>query len=190
MDILPLTTIHNKKIQNFDLLEKIKEDMLLYLIDLDGIEKDKSNLDIYQKLSKKYQLWIDNAPRKLGDIVDVFMTGAENITIRKTFYSNIKIEKIREITENKIYANIEINNQTNVFTDSFYNKFDGLINFYTRAEIEHDFKKEKIIKNILAKNKIYIYENNRKNIDYWKNFSPFCFLVDLSKYWEFVKKYE
>ena len=187
MDIIPLTAIHNKKIQNFNLLEKLKEDTLLYLIDLDGIEKDKSNLDIYQKLSKKYQLWIDNTPRKLGDIVDVFMSGAANITLRKTFYSNIKIEKIREITENKIYANIEINNQTDAYTYSFFKKFDGLINFYTREEIEYDFKKEKVIKNILAKNKIYIYENNKKNIEYWNKFSPFGFLVDLSKYWEFTK---
>ncbi len=82
------------------------------MIDLDGIEKDESNLDIYQKLSKKYQLWIDAAPRTLGDVVDVFMAGAKNITLRKTFYPQVNLESIREITENKIYANIEIYDQT------------------------------------------------------------------------------
>lgn len=187
MNIIPLTVINNKKIKNFELLEKLKEDELLYLIDIDGIEKNKSNLDIYQKLSEKYQLWIDNAPRKLGDIVDVFMTGAVNITLRNTFYSNIKIENIREITDNKIYINIEINNQAEFYYNFFLKKFDGLINFYTREEIEQNFKKENVIKNIFANNKSYIYENNRKNIDYWNKFSPYCFLVDLSKYWEFTK---
>src|SRR4030042_4855506 len=107
MQIIPLIEINNKKIQNSERLEKLTEDDLLYVIDLDGLEKDKSNLDIYQKLSKKYQLWIDAAPRKLGDVVDIFMAGATNITLRKTFYPQVNIERIREVTENKIYENIE-----------------------------------------------------------------------------------
>ena len=185
MKIIPLIEINNKKIQNSELLDKLNEDDLLYVIDIDGIKKNKSNLDIYQNLSKKYQIFIDNAPRTLGDIVDVFMTGAKNITLRKTYYPHIKLESIREITENKIYANIEINDQTMFYDDFFFEGVDGLINFYSREELENAFKKMEAIKNISTKNKTYIYENNKKNIDYWNKFNPECFLVDISKYWEF-----
>ena len=185
MQIIPLIEINHKKIQNSELLEKLNEDDLLYVIDLDGIEKDESNLDIYQKLSKKYQLWIDAAPRKLGDIVDIFMAGATNITLRKTFYPQVNLESIRKVTENKIYENIEIYDQTVLYDDFFFEHVDGLINFYSREELEQDFKKYDVIKNFSTKNKIHIFENNKQNIDYWHKFNPEGFLVDISKYWEF-----
>lgn len=187
MDIIPLTTIVNKKIQNLKLLEKLKEDELLYVIDQDGIEKDKSNFDIYQKLSKKYQLWIDNSPRRLGDVVDAFMTGVIKITLRKIVHSYIKIESIREISDNKIYASIEDNNQFNFFNDYLLKSFDGIIIFYKRDELEKDFKKEEAMKNILTKYNTFIYENNKKNIGYWSKFNPSSFIVEISKYWEFKK---
>ena len=187
MQIIPLIKINNKEIQNSELLEKINEDDLLYVLDSDGIEKDESNLDIYQKLSKKYQLWIDNAPRKLGDVVDVFMAGATNITLRKIFYPKVKLESIREITENKIYANIEIYNKIELYDDFFFEDVDGLINFYSREELEQDFKKYDLIKNFSTKNKTHIYENNKQNIEYWNKFNPEDFFVDISKYREFKK---
>jgi uncharacterized protein related to proFAR isomerase len=187
MNIIPLIEINNKKIQNSEWLEKINEDELIYIIDLDGIKKDESNLDIYQKLSKKYQLIIDNAPRSLGDIIDVFMAGAKSITLRKTFYPHLKIERLREITENKIYANIEIYDQTEFYNDLFLEEVNGLINFYSRKKLEKDFKKMELIKNLSKKNKTYIYENNKNNIDYWNKFKPECYLVEISKYLEFKK---
>ena len=187
MNIIPVIEINNKKIQSSELLKKLNEDDLLYVIDIDGIKKNKSNLDIYQKLSKKYQLFIDNAPRTLGDIVDVFMAGANNITLRKTFYTNITLDSIREITENKIYANIEIYDLNKFYNAFFFEGFDGLINFHSRETLENDFKKMEMIKNIFTKNKIYVYENNKKNIEYWNKFKPECFLVDISRYWDFKK---
>lgn len=189
MNIIPLIEINNKKIQNVDWLKKIKEDELIYVIDLDAIKKDEPNLDVYQKLSKKYQLIIDNAPRSLGDIIDIFMAGATNITLRRTFCPKLKIESIREITENKIYAYIEIYNQTEFYNDLFFERVNGLINFYSRKKLENDFKKMEVIKNLSKKNIIYIYESNKKNINYWNGFNPYGFLVEISKYSE-LKKYE
>jgi len=187
MQVIPLIEIINKKIQNFELLDKLNQDDLLYIIDLDAIEKDDSNLDIYQTLSKKYQLWVDAAPRTLGDAVDIFMAGAENITLRKTFYPQANLESIREFTENKIYANIEIYDDAEFYDDFFFEDVDGLINFYSRDEIEKDFIINDAIKNFSTKNKINIYENNKQNIEYWNKFNPECFLVDISKYQEFTQ---
>jgi uncharacterized protein related to proFAR isomerase len=181
MQSIPLIKIKNKKIKNFELLDKIDEDSLIYLIDLDSTEQDKPNLDFYQKLSKKYQLWIDNAPRNLGDVVDVFIAGATNITLRKIFYPKVSLESIKDVTENKIYITID-------FDECFYfEEFDGLINFYSKEELEKDFKKQDLIKNFSTKNKINIYENNKQNIKYWNKFNPECFLVDISKYEEFAQ---
>ncbi len=187
MNIIPLIEINNKKIHNFELLKNLNEDDLLYIIDIDGIKKNKSNLDIYQKFSKRYQIFIDNAPRTFGDIIDVFITGAKNIILRIKYCPHIKLDSINKITDNKIYLNIEINEQTDLNNNFFFENINGLVNFYSREYLEKSFKKMELIKNISTKNKIYIYENNKKNIDYWNKYNPEGFLVDLSKYWEFKK---
>lgn len=186
MHNIPLIKINNKRIQDSELLDKLNDEELVYLIDLDAIERDKPNLDIYQKLSKKYQLWIDNAPRTLGDVVDVFMTGAANITLRINLYPKINLEKIREVTENQIYANIEMCYGQGDYEKFFYD-VDGITSFYNREELEKDFKKYDIIKKFSAKNKLFLYENNKQNISYWDKLNPNGFLVDILNYEEFNK---
>ena len=189
MQIFPLLELNNRKIQNPDLLENINEDDFLYVIDLDGIEKDKPNLCHYQKLSKKYQLWIDNAPRTLGDVVDAFLAGAENVTIRKTFYPQVNLESIREITENKIYANIEMYKNADLYKDGFFENVDGLVNFYEKNVLEKDLEKKDAIKNYSLKNKLYVFEKDVNSTDYWQNFNLEGFIVDLLKYKEFKQKW-
>ena len=189
MQIAPLLELKNKKIQNSELLENINEEDLLYIIDLDGIEKDKPNLCHYQKLSKKYQLWIDNAPRTLGDVVDAFLAGGERVTIRKTFYPQVNLENIREITENKIYANIEMYKNTELYDDTFFTDVDGLVNFYDKETLEKELEKTDIVRKYSLKNKIHVFEGDIKNIEYWEKFNPEGFIVDLSKYKEFKQKW-
>ena len=125
MEIIPLLTMKKRNIQNKnykEILEKIGDDQLIYIYDLDGIEKDKPNLCTFQKLSKTHLLWIDSGPRDLGDVVDSFMSGVEAVTLRDDLWKNIFLENIREITENKIYSNIKLKQQQT--PKEFYKKFD------------------------------------------------------------------
>jgi hypothetical protein len=189
MQIIPLLELNNREIQNSELLENLTEDDLLYIIDLDGIEKDKPNLCHYQKLSKEYQLWIDNAPRTLGDVVDAFLAGAVKVTIRKTFYPQVNLESIREITENKIYANIEMYKNTELYEDNFFKEVDGLVNFYDKETLEKELDKIDVVSNYSMKNKIHFFERDINNVKYWEKFNPEGFIVDLLKFKEFKQKW-
>jgi len=194
MEIIPLIKLNKRKIIDEDesssdnIFEQIDEEQLLYILDLDGIEKDKPNLCTYQKLSKSYELWIDNGPRNLGDVVDAFMAGATRITIRKDLCLQLDIPSIREITENKIYININLEDQkTHVSEDMFYHEIDGLVNFNDREKIRLDFRYSEFLKRFSIKNKIYSYESDPLNVSYWKNYGVEGLLVEIKKLQEFKK---
>lgn len=194
MEIIPLIKLKKRKIIDEDesssdnIFEQIDEEQLLYVLDLDGIEKDKPNLCTYQKLSKSYELWIDNGPRNLGDVVDAFMAGATRITIRKDLCLQLDIPSIREITENKIYININLEDQkTQVSEDMFYHEIDGLVNFNNREKIRLDFRYSELLKQFSIKNKIYSYESDPLNVSYWKNYGMEGLLVEIKKLQEFKK---
>ena len=194
MEIIPLIKLKKRKIIDEDesssdnIFEQIDEEQLLYILDLDGIEKDKPNLCTYQKLSKSYELWIDNGPRNLGDVVDAFMAGATRITIRKDLCLQLDIPSIREITENKIYININLEDQkTQVSEDMFYHEIDGLVNFNNREKIRLDFRYSEFLKQFSIKNKIYSYESDPLTVSYWKNYGVEGLLVEIKKLQEFKK---
>jgi hypothetical protein len=192
MEIIPLIYVKNRKIHvektsspvSLDgVLKQVDEEIKIYILDLDGIEEDKPNLCTYQRLSGSHELWVDNGPRDLGDIVDATMAGATDITLRKNLCPNLYISDIRGISENKIYANIDFAEDL-----SFYDA-DGLVNFNSRGKIEANFKYSDYFKRIGMKNKIYSYEIDSKNRLYWKRFGVEGLLVDISKIKEFKNEF-
>ena len=188
MDLIPLIRMKNRNIypgQSQDplsfeeFLKKIDEDTKIYILDLDGIEKDKPNLCTYQRLSSSHNLWVDNGPRNLGDIVDAVTAGATDITLRINLIHKLNISDIKEISEDKIYTNIDFTEDLSFFDT------DGLVNFNTREEIETNFKYGEFFKKMILKSKIYSYESDLDNISYWKHFGIEGLLVDLNKLKEF-----
>ena len=186
MEIIPCATLKNYKIINnsisaTNISEYIKEDEVLYILDLDGIEKGKLNLCIFQELSSKYQLWIDCGPRNIGDVVDIFMAGATSITVRRTLNPSFSISDIRDISDSKIYLNIDFKDYKNYNDDNlFLKEYDGFVNFNNKEEIEQDFKFEDYLNKM--QNKIYYYENNPKNNSFWERFGATGLLVDINKF--------
>jgi hypothetical protein len=190
MEILPVLTLKekidtNKQSALEESLSKFDADTTIYILDIYGINKDKPNLCIYQRLSRDFELWIDSGPRNLGDVVDVFLAGANKITIRRSIWHKIDIQGIREVSENKIYIDIDSKTINNL---NYYN-VDGLVNFKTREEFENAFKLGYFLKKIASKTNIYSYESDIKNLTYWKKQGINNFLVDIDKIGEF-KKYE
>jgi hypothetical protein len=191
MQIIPVITMEKREIteKQSEILKKLLDESdsqkPLYILDLYGINKDKPNLCTYQKLSKDFNLWVDSGPRNLGDVVDVFMAGANAITLRKNIWPNIDVSSIREISENKVYINLDKDAIEEVI---FYNS-DGIINFSSKEEIEKDFKYEHKLKTLISKNNVYAYENDAKNLIYWKTYGIKNLLVDIEKIGEF-KRYE
>ena len=184
MDLIPLIYIKRRKIRIGkksdpiklkDFLKLTEDKKKIYIYDIDGLEKDKPNLCTYQRLSSFVDLWVDNGPRNLGDVVDSTMAGATDITLRKKLSPNLYISDIRELIENKIYEYDELDNTNLVFD------FDGIVTFNVKDNIESDFKLKEFLKNMIQKTKVYLYEPNLKNKIFWKNLGVSGLLVDLEK---------
>jgi len=182
MEIIPLITIEKRKIiqksfSSFKTNTK-KGENKIYILDLDGIKKNRPNLCTYQKLSKYYDIWADSAPKELGDVVDSFMSGVTSIVIRQKEYANFNPSKIKEISNNNIFLTIE--NEENE-TDFLEHKkeIDGFINFKKREQIQSNFKYKEVIKPL--KESTYNYEENHENLDYWKKSGIKGLIVDIDK---------
>lgn len=186
MQIIPLIKMKNKKIFSSDeFFKSIDEEQILYIYDFDGIEKDKPNLSTFQKLSKKYELWLDFGPRNLGDVVDSFMAGASSITIRKNLFPQIDLSKIKEISENKIYLDITLIDQK--LDNLFLKDVEGVTNFKSKEEINQIFRYQEMLRQYATKKTVYTYESNKDNIYFWNNNGIKNFLVDIDKYVEMKK---
>jgi len=191
MDIIPCITLKNRNVINSnisldDLSKYIKEEEKLYILDLDGIEKDKPNLCTFQKISSSYELWIDCRPRTLGDVVDIFMTGATSVTLRKPLSFSLNISDIRDLSENKVYLKIDYRDYKKDSSGfSFLKEYDGFVNFNNKEELERDFKYGEHLNKIKIKNKIYFFENDIRNLSYWERFGATGLMVDIIKLKEF-----
>jgi hypothetical protein len=86
-----------------DLFKRVEKDMMLYVLDLDGIEHNNPALDLYQKLTEHCILWIDDGPRRLDDVMDTIMAGATNITLRNDLWPEIDLPGVQELTDDEIY---------------------------------------------------------------------------------------
>ena len=188
MDFVPLIYMKDRKIHpgktsnpisTTDLLKQTEETKKIYILDLDGIERDKPNLCTYQRLAGQIDFWVDSGPRDKGDIVDATMSGATDITLRKKLCPNLQVSEIKEISENKIYEKIDFREEIP------FNDIDGFVNFNTKEEIEGNFEYSGNLKKMSANNIIYSYESELKNLNYWKHFNVEGLLVDLNKVKEF-----
>jgi len=196
MEIIPLITLEGKKIIDTNQkttetkeIDQIKEDEKIYILDKDGIDKDKPNLCLLQKTSNVYSLWIDSRPIELDDIVDSFMAGASAITIRKNLWQKLDLEKIREITENEIFLQIDLQDDEINKNLHIFEKADGVVIFNDRDLVESDSKYASILRKISEINKTYVYESNSENIFYWQNKGITGLLVDMKKAEEFKNKW-
>ena len=189
MEILPLIKIKNRKIKDTSVekiildKEKIFKDKTTYFLDYDGIDKNKPNLCTIQKLSKNYDLCVDSAPKNLGDVVDIFMSGARAIVIRKKYYKNFNPINIKEISENMVFQFIEEKKEDLDFIE--INKYiDGYISFENKDKIYSDFIYKSSIDQI--KNKFYVYEEDVNNKKYWEKEGIKGLIIDYKRVKEFI----
>ena len=174
MEYVPLIYLNGEKHTSkekkyIDEILDIDKFKIIYIIDEFGLKKNKPNLSIYQKLSNTFELWIDGGPRNLGDFVDMVLVGALKITIRRNLWMDFSIESIREISENKLFLNVDLNIPEKLNDDNHFTaNFDGLVFFNNTNQIRNGFKKLSLLKKICLKNNLYVYELNPKNIQYWK----------------------
>jgi uncharacterized protein related to proFAR isomerase len=196
MEIIPLITLEKRtiletkqKTTETKEIDQINEDEKVYVLDIDGIEKDKPNLCLYQKLSEHLNIWVDAGPRVLGDVVDEVMAGATNITVRTHLWPKADIAAIQEMTENDIYVHVGLKNQKQRDIEvSFFEGFFGLVVFDTKHQIEIDFKYSDLLRQLSKKHSVYVYESDPKHVSYWGKLGVKGLLVEINKIKEFEKR--
>jgi hypothetical protein len=190
MDIIPLISVKKGRLFDGkdgvivsldDLFNRVKKDTLLYVLDYDGIEHNNPNLELYQKLTEWYTLWIDDGPRRLDDVMDTIMAGATNITIRAALWPDTDIPAVRELTEDEIFFAIDQRNNTDQMHLPFMQETVGAVIFENEANNIGDFTSGSILKEIALKYKTYLYTVFSQNSHRLEELGVAGILVDLRK---------
>ncbi len=198
MEIIPLIYIkHRKKYSDYDNNNKISDEKImqvlsknkkLYLYDMDGIKENKPNLCSYQRFSTLAELWIDAAPRDLGDIVDNLMAGGNNIIIQEKKWIGEIFSEIKKITHNNIFYRLDFENERSDIYDAISTPdIDGVIVLKNYEEIRDNHTIGNFVKNLSEKTTIYGFEDNPKDFSYWKKIKAKGVFVEIDKLEEFKK---
>ena len=192
MENIPLLHIKKRKIVNHknieisnieSLLEEFK-DKRIYLFDHDGLNKNKPNLCLYQKFSKYHNLWIDAGFRFIGDLYDSIIAGADSITIRKELWTDTEIEKLKDITDCKIYTDINSTNLPNRSNKLFKN-IDGYVILGDISFLKNNFQISEFITNLSKKIDVYIYYDETIEFSFFKKFNLSGLIIDI----EYIKEF-
>ena len=190
MDIIPLIYIQDGEILGerggtpltfTDVFNQVEKDALLYIVDLDGIENGRMKLDLYQRISDHCTVWMDAGPRRLVDVMDIVISGATNITIRRPLWPDPDIRSVREIIEDEIYLLLDESQKESFHSPPIFSEIDGLVVFSSKGEIGDDFTFGSYLNDVAGKRKLYLYTVSPSAVTYWSERGVTGVLVDLHK---------
>ena len=190
MNIVPLISIKKgiildgkdgNHISIDDLFKQVEKDTMLYVLDLDGIEHYNLSLDLYQKLTEHYTLWIDGGPRRLDDIMDIIMAGATNITLREELWPEMDIPGVFELTDDEVYFCINSIHRQQPLTLQFSQLDVGVVVFSQEPQTNDDFTSTNYFKTLAIKHKMYLYTTASNTNSLWEERGITGILVDLNK---------
>jgi hypothetical protein len=190
MNIVPLISIRKGRILDGkdgnlisidDLFKQVEKDTMLYVFDLDGIEHNNPSLDLYQKLTEHCNLWIDDGPRRLDDVMDTIMAGATNITLREELWPEMDLPGIFELTDDEVYVSIKSTHSQQSQTLPFSQLNIGVVVFRQEPQINDDFISTSYLKNLALKHKIYLYTVSQNTLPLWEGKYITGILIDLNK---------
>ncbi len=70
------------RLDPFDIVDRLAAEYpLIYLVDLDGVEKAEPQLDFLQELSRDASLWVDGGIRTAEQAIDILVAGAQRAVL-------------------------------------------------------------------------------------------------------------
>lgn len=191
MEIIPLIRIRKHRILSSLPVEELREIQFggekTYILDEDGVSKNKPNVSAYQQMSRYHEIWVDAGPRNPGDLIDIIMAGASITTIRIDKWPDFNIEETRELTDIPIYMMIDLNEKDRYEIKKLISSVDGLVVFTTFEGIHQNFVLEGILRELSKENKVYVYEYKTEYIRSWESIGIEGLLVDIDYLKEFKK---
>lgn len=100
----PMKNENGENLSINEILEELSTRFKKALImDLNGINRDRPQLDIFKTISTKMELWVDAGTRIGPGVIDVFVAGADYVVLgTKTLLGLDELEKANELSENVI----------------------------------------------------------------------------------------
>lgn len=87
-----------------------KRHELVYVVDLDGLRENQADLSGLNKASRNASLWLDAGSRYGTDVMDLFVAGAERVTVRwNTLHTIEELEEAAEVSED-VFLGVEFRN--------------------------------------------------------------------------------
>ena len=78
----PARTQAGARYDPFDVLDRLAADYpLVYVVDLDGVERGEPQLDLLQELSRDAALWVDGGVRNAEQAIDILVSGAQRAVL-------------------------------------------------------------------------------------------------------------
>ena len=101
-DYKPLQDKDEQNMDIYKLIDELKERFNKALItDINGINADRPQLELFKDISRKMKLWIDAGSRSRDCAIDTLVAGAEKVVLStKTLLDMEELEKVLELSEN------------------------------------------------------------------------------------------
>jgi len=88
---VPARTEDGGRYDPFEVVDKLVADYpLVYLVDLDGIERAEPQLDFLQELARDAALWVDGGVRTADQAIDILITGAQRAVLSSAMLRGFK----------------------------------------------------------------------------------------------------
>lgn len=79
---VPARTADGGRYDPFEVMDRlVAEYPLVYLVDLDGVERAEPQLDFLQELARDATLWVDGGVRNADQAIDILVTGAQRAVL-------------------------------------------------------------------------------------------------------------
>ena len=76
-----------------------------YIMDIEGIERNRMQIPIIDRLASEFLIWLDGGFRKVGEVEDGLVLGAEMAVISsKSIRSMEEVRKATELSENIVFS--------------------------------------------------------------------------------------
>ena len=70
----------------FDVIDRLAQDYsMVYLVDLDGLERGDPQLDYLQEIAREVSLWVDGGVRTAEQAIDILITGARRAVLSSAY---------------------------------------------------------------------------------------------------------
>jgi len=162
------------------LMEQI-DDTTVYIIDDAGIKKNHPQVNIYQQLATRYELWVDAGPRHTGDMIDIVFTGVKRVIIRPWIWKEVGFGKVRSMTDHQLLQLSEasvVDRQSIERSVSVMDEFDGIIVYIIGDWKKRRFKNEEMLKALAQRDEAYVYEPAGLHESTWDNYGFTGMLYD------------